>query len=43
MGDVGRQYLQEIHEGALENDERLAEIIHRELDKDGGLLNDANA
>ena len=43
MGEVGRQYLQEIYEVALENDERLAEIIHQELDQNGGLLNDANA
>lgn len=36
MGDVGRQYLQEIYEVAQDKDKRLAEIIHQELDKNGG-------
>ena len=42
MGEVGRQYLQEIYEVALEKDKRLAEIICQELEQDGGVLNDAN-
>jgi len=43
MGDVGRQYLREIYEVAQDKDERLAEIIHQELDKNGGQFHDANA
>jgi len=43
MGDVGRQYLQEVYEVAQDKDQRLAEIIHQELDKNGGQFHDADA
>ncbi|SDG69534.1 HEAT repeat domain-containing protein [Desulfosporosinus hippei] len=38
MGEIGRQYLQEIYQVAEKTDKRLAEIIHQELDKNGGLV-----
>ncbi|SPF41747.1 HEAT-like repeat protein (modular protein) [Candidatus Desulfosporosinus infrequens] len=43
MGEPGSQYLQELYEVALEKDLQLAEIIHQELDKKGGLGHDTNA
>lgn len=43
MGEIGRQYLQEIYQVAQETDKRLAEIIHQELDKNGGHFYDSNA